>query len=634
MQRSAAAKTTLFAFVKILLLAAVAGLAADTLYGRAGGGGGYNSGGGGSGSGGDSGWLFEIAEMLIRLIIWKPQIGIPVTIVVVAIGYYIYRRGDSKWTHVKADWGNYEEPAATRPRFERGLTQLKGRDPAFDDAQFRARVRKTFIAIQNAWSSGTLANVRPLVTDGVQERFEILLEINERCQIKNVLTDVQVMDVQLRAVSSDKFFDTISVRIAASAADVYVQTGTDKIVHGARSAASFTEHWTFIRRPSVKTKAGAKGLADGCCPSCGAGLKIIDRGACAYCQAIVNSGSYDWVLCEITQAAAADAPKALVGVEALQARDPAFNAHYVEDRASVIFWRLRMAEVLGAPGVVQGIAAPEFLDAARGRWQKGADGGTTFFADAAVGGVDVVGVLPAGSGEGRDRLRVRVRWSGRQVTAKLPALVKPGFGQTRHFDQELVLARAADVKSPDKASFSTRACAACGAPETRRGAGRCERCGVTLNNGEVDWVLEDVRAFGGAAVMSGIGREPGIDDAIAAAAALIKADGKVRPAEYALLLEFALSRGLDQEGVDRIVKRVQERDEAAAIRFITKAQKRNFLYFMLKLCVADGEISAEEEAFMLRLGARLRVQDVDLPREIEKARKALQSSERNGRLVS
>ncbi len=606
----------------------------EASFGRAGGGGGYNSGSGG-GSNSDSGWVIDIIYMLVRLIIWKPAVGIPVAIIVCGVIYYIYSRGDSVWGGAKADWGNYEEPAPKNVLMPE-LHRLKARDPGFDELAFKKKVRDTFLAVQKAWSARSLERIRPLVSDGVQERFEILLEMHQRWLLRNVMKDVTVTNVHLRCVKSDAHFDTIEVKIEASAVDYFERTDTRARVDGADAPERFVEYWSFLRRPKVRTKPGAKGLSDGNCPSCGAPLKISDRGACEYCQAIVNSGSYDWVLAEITQTSAAQRRAgAVAGLAEIAARDPGFNEQYVEDRASVIFWRLRAAELQGSPLPVRGVAAPDFLTKRHKAYEKQADGGTRFFADPAVGAVDLVSV--ESDVGGFDKLHVRVKWSGREVAAKLPALIKPSVRETHPFDHEFVLVRRTGVQSA-KEGFAARACASCGAPETRLGGTTCSRCGSLLNTGDADWVLADVRHYSGrsvgvdvptAAGATATGdrrvRTPDAEDAIAAAVRLVMADGRAAGREMALLGEFAAMHGIGRERLLAICQQVQNH-ELPAVRFITKAQRRNFLYFLIKLCVADGEITADEEAFVLSMGRKLKADDVDLPGELAKARAALQRS--------
>jgi hypothetical protein len=106
---------------------------------------------------------------------------------------------------------------------------------------------------------------------------------------------------QIVKVSSDPSFDSITVKIDASAADYEVDEQTNKIVFGSKQEQPFTEYWTFIRSGAARTKAGEE--AEGTrCPNCGAPLSISESGVCSFCKATVTTGQFGWVLDSITQA--------------------------------------------------------------------------------------------------------------------------------------------------------------------------------------------------------------------------------------------------------------------------------------------------------------------------------------------
>jgi uncharacterized tellurite resistance protein B-like protein len=102
-------------------------------------------------------------------------------------------------------------------------------------------------------------------------------------------------------------------------------------------------------------------------------------------------------------------------------------------------------------------------------------------------------------------------------------------------------------------------------------------------------------------------------------------DGKASTREKELLIEFAAQHGVGKERLSALFEQVRNR-EIPAVRFVSSGQRKAFLYFLIKLCVADGEITADEEAFVLAMGQRLKVDDVDLPGELAKARAALARS--------
>ena len=618
----------------MLLIGAMALLmfATRVAWARAGGGGGYHGSGGGNssnGGGSDGGVaLFYLFEILLRLILDYPVIGIPLTCALLAAVWYIYRRGDSVWSDTPDHGGDYSS-RSRQIDAACDLSELKARDPAFDEEAFRRRVRDVFLVVQNGWSNRTTAVMRPFVTDGVLERFDILLDLQARSLIRNVMDNVLVHDVKIRALRTDQFFDTLEVKVAASAIDYYVEANRPggapgAVVSGSRNAEAFVEFWTFLRKPDVKSRPG-QGLEAGQCPSCGAPLQVSDRGECQHCHALVTSGRFDWVLAEITQTSAVNGKaRPVAGLPALMAKDPAFNVQYAEDRASVIFWRLRAAEALGTPAIAEGIAGEAFAKRERKHFQKRDDGSTQFFADPAVGSVELVEVLD--EGDGFDRLGFRIKWSGRPITGNLPAFIRPDFAHATSFDEEFVLMRSSAAKTSTELGLATRSCANCGAAATRLGGAACRSCGIRFDTGAVDWVLDKVAFFTGARTRDYEGtrraREPGADDAVAAAIALMKVDGNKSSLEVDLVREFARSQGISEERFAAIANSTSNGQLPASVRFVSAEQKKRFISFMLQLALVDGSISPAEEQLLLALEKKLDLKGMDVATEIGKARAA------------
>jgi hypothetical protein len=99
-------------------------------------------------------------------------------------------------------------------------------------------------------------------------------------------------------VTSDRWFDAVTVRVFAAGKDYTVRDQDGAVVGGDRNKErEYTEYWTLIRA------SGAKGPArtDAVCPSCGAPLDINAAGQCGHCQVKLTSGQFDWVLSRIEQ---------------------------------------------------------------------------------------------------------------------------------------------------------------------------------------------------------------------------------------------------------------------------------------------------------------------------------------------
>ncbi len=96
-------------------------------------------------------------------------------------------------------------------------------------------------------------------------------------------------------ISSDAFYDAITVRMFASGFD-YTVDEAGAIAGGSRDdRREWSEYWTFIRgRAGVAADAHI-------CPNCGGALAEGQTAVCPYCGGKIVSGDFPWVLSRIEQ---------------------------------------------------------------------------------------------------------------------------------------------------------------------------------------------------------------------------------------------------------------------------------------------------------------------------------------------
>ena len=171
-----------------------------------GGGGGWSS---GTTIGGDGSSGVDIAY-LIYLVVRYPAIGVPVLIVVLIVGYLKYQGQHRIETTIRNH--NLQRHHAQR---DANLAALQERDTTFELNAFKRRVQDGFERIQRAWAGGNIESVRPCMSDGVYERFNVQLELLRAAHQRNHMSGVQVDDVDVVAVTSDGQFDALHVAIRA-----------------------------------------------------------------------------------------------------------------------------------------------------------------------------------------------------------------------------------------------------------------------------------------------------------------------------------------------------------------------------------------------------------------------------------
>ncbi|MGZ3455166.1 MAG: Tim44 domain-containing protein [Polyangiales bacterium] len=191
-----------------------------------------------------------------------------------------------------------ELPTIVDPDAAKRFDELRAKDPAFDWNAFQERVRLIFAALQDGWSNRDASKIRPFTTDGQYEAMKYWIDTYRSAGLRNVTEGGVVRDIEGCRVTTDKWFDAITVRVFAASTDYTVRDANGEVVGGSKSATrSYTEYWTLVRGASASgpTKTAKE------CPSCGAELKISESGDCEFCQAHVTAGEFDWVLSRIEQ---------------------------------------------------------------------------------------------------------------------------------------------------------------------------------------------------------------------------------------------------------------------------------------------------------------------------------------------
>ena len=597
---------------------------------RVGGGGGFRGGGrsGGGSGGGDGGGA--IVYLILRLIIAYPYIGIPVAIGAIFLFYKFGEKGTSEYTGHVIRKGLAVQ---NQGKLAGELQKICQRDPGFDPKSFKSRVRKSFVKMQENWSSNSIDQIRPFVSDGTYERFSILGKMYETNRLRNVMVDIHVTGCGIVGVESSTHFDTIHVKITASAVDYFVDAETGKKISGSKVADSFVEYWSFLRRPGAKTLENS-GLLEGFCPNCGNPLNIADKTKCGSCQAVISSGEYDWVLAEITQAESWVAPvsKPIKGLPELQAKDSAFNEQFIEDRVSTIFWAMRYSEFSGKAKVMDRFATKEFT----GKLDVGiqADDTRLFFADPAVGSVEVVEVVPADTDE-FDRIRVKIVWSGHQEKEKMSKRLVPNYSKSHCYSHEYVLMRHKDVVTPAGTSLLSMHCQNCGAPATEKTGSECEYCATSFVDGSKDWVLESMGGFkgypvrqqmgsGSTANQTGAGDLPNLDaeNVLSAVITVMLADDILDDKEGEALVQLANRLSYPVDGLPRLIEGVQTHGFQAQIPDNTR-EAQQFMMELIRMALADGNICRRELALIKEVATKVGYMDTDIDQLVKKVRKQL-----------
>lgn len=463
------------ATVLVLVLRAAPALA------RAGGGEHYAGGSDSNDSGGGGAIPIELVWFLVRITFEYPLVGIPIWIFVIWVFWQMNRSRAAPRTqrHVAS-----LESARFAPEGRRDVGRIRAHDPAFDVDALARRAGEQFAQVQEAWFRRDLTPVRRHLSDATYRRFTTLLALMQAEGRRDALDDLRVRSVRPVAIGGSSAFDSVTFAIDAELRDTDVAaTDSDDVARKKAAHAPlerFTELWTFVRRPDAQTRP--EFLGQGKCPNCGAPFTGGASNTCEYCNAVVNSGNYDWVVSEITQPEAFVPHRARTDVVGpLVARDPAAGAELLEDRALLLFWKWIEAFSLVDARPLRKLSRPQAFDNVAAEVAK-VQAKPPLLRVPAVGGADVVAVqLDDG---GFDRVWVDVRWSASTGVA--------GPRPRRHV---VAMERRSSARTDPRFGLSTERCGNCAAPLTNSDSTTCDFCGHDLAGADTEWQLAEVVAY-------------------------------------------------------------------------------------------------------------------------------------------
>jgi predicted lipid-binding transport protein (Tim44 family) len=177
------------------------------------------------------------------------------------------------------------------------LQAIENRDRAFTRTAFDSRVRHIFTELQPAWSALDLPRARPYLSDSLAQTWLFWFDAYRRAGLRNVSEGATVTGIELARVTSDRYFDAITVRVRATGLDDTVDEAGEIRAGSRENPRDYTEYWTLVRGHATTGTPRAETT----CPRCGGPLAVNMGGACEHCGAHVSSGEFDWVLSRVEQ---------------------------------------------------------------------------------------------------------------------------------------------------------------------------------------------------------------------------------------------------------------------------------------------------------------------------------------------
>ena len=459
-------------------------------------GGGYS--GGGGGGGGDAQLIGFLIEMVIRLIIFYPAIGIP--LLLVGLGaWFFYSQGGSSSARLfdqVEGWANGRQsstPARTQlvaaeaSAGANDLGRLRQADPNFSRPLFLDFVNLLYSKV-NLLGGEQLALIGAYLDPDLRKRQE-----GARPWHRVIVGGLRVLRVQLSPMDQK-----VIVEVEAN-------------LEGDDGSASFVvDELVLQRKPGVMTPA-PEAVYSLACPNCGNTAPVDQAGRCTACDNQVNNGRFGWLLTRLNrqrmgprlkvslssggEEAGTDMPTLVDGsleqdLAKLISADPEFSLQGVEQHARHTFLTLQQAWTEGRWELARPLES-DFLFGQHQMWMEAyaREGLRNVLEE-----IEVRAVEPARIELDRYfesvTLRIFARMKDSTIRLADGQLVSGDPKRSRSFSEYWTFIRRAGVTSKQRESVC---CPNCGAPLDRvTVAGVCEYCDANITRGDFDWVLSRI----------------------------------------------------------------------------------------------------------------------------------------------
>lgn len=458
-------------------------------------------------------------------------------------------------------------------------------DPGFTPARVQAHVEALYRTTQAAHRAGDLAALHPWLSDGLFQRLSTQARLLGGVAGRELLEGHALQSAVLVGAGLGEAYQSMTVRVTVA------PTGDAAAAHGAQ-----TQTWRFLRRLAVTT--GEHGLFDGRCPNCGAPLRLTAAQRCDHCQAVLNSGQYDWVLVDQAPGALTLSPKPeLLDLDGVRAKDPSLAPEELVDRAALAFWRWYEAAASGDLRRLGRVATETFVATVGPNLAARPLAGVGL----TVGGADLRLLRQR---DGRAEASVVVWWT-------------TGTGDAQQTVLTLVRPLASGGAAQRATGLASLRCEGCLAPMTDAESPTCEHCGHPFTDA---WRVEAMEPFSSwSDAVRALRREtraPGGWQAVPRherlhalqlAVAVVRADGKVVEAEQRLLERLAGEWGLFPEDLAAALAAPTGPASAAGLS-LPRDFARELSRQLIDLVFVDGRADIPERKLVERLAGALGVE--------------------------
>jgi uncharacterized Zn finger protein (UPF0148 family) len=471
-------------FIRFLFIAALAFIVTD-LYARAGG-----AGGDFGGDGGDGGDILYLVYIIVRILIELPY---PLNIIVAGVivgGFVISSIYTRRAVRQKTIFNQL--PTGEPVNRIKGFDKFLQNNPDFNEESFKDNVKTAFLDIQDAWQNQDLSRVRKFISDGVYQRFNTQFKMMKLLQQTNKIDNINIKNIYIDKIESDGLYDIIHTAVHASLSDHFISRLDSSLNSG--GSEEFVEYWSFLKKRGKRRKDLYNSDS---CPNCGSPLPA-DMGEvsrCESCGTLTNSGEYDWVLSEITQAddyisahpKLAKSENLTEKIRKIINENDDFAVQLVEDKASNGYLQILTAKACKDPSIMRRFVSDKVFNDIN----IDESGFITAYNRIYLNDVFLVGISEESD---KNVLHIAVKSSYQRIEID-------NNNRISRIDQAVVSHTEVVFMSRDKnaavskGSLYAHSCPSCGAPVENSLSISCAYCGSIMNSTSTEWIITDIMSL-------------------------------------------------------------------------------------------------------------------------------------------
>jgi len=179
---------------------------------------------------------------------------------------------------------------------ERVVAMIQETDPDFSLSSFKSFAEDCYLQLTEAWEKRDWEIARTFESDTLFNMHRKQLDEYIEQKKTNHMDSQCVLSKTLTSFHSDGKTETLIVKLNATLVDYVTDDETGDVISGSKTTR--LNRWyrlEFIRTAGKKTSVDHD-LTSHTCPNCAAPLTVTAAGRCEYCDSIITSGDYTWVL--------------------------------------------------------------------------------------------------------------------------------------------------------------------------------------------------------------------------------------------------------------------------------------------------------------------------------------------------